>query len=167
MPPPARVTRLEKKNRRSAPPEPNHQDLGRSRGGFGTKIHLVTDRKGIPLGVVLSPGQAHESKFLRPALESVRLRRSSPGRPRTRPVRAVGDKGYSYPGVRRYLAGRGIEAVIPTRSNQKPLSEFDHESYRARSAIEQSVGWLKENRRIGVRWAPAGSLYSADLVLRC
>ncbi len=36
--------------------------LGRSRGGYGTKIHLATDRKGFPLNLILTAGQAHESQ---------------------------------------------------------------------------------------------------------
>jgi hypothetical protein len=36
--------------------------LGRSRGGFGTKVHLVCDGRGVPLAAVATSGQAHESK---------------------------------------------------------------------------------------------------------
>jgi transposase len=42
--------------------------------------------------------------------------------------------------------------VIPTRSNQRPLRTFDHERYRDRSSVEQCVGWMKENRRLGTRY---------------
>lgn len=34
--------------------------LGRSRGGFTTKIHAVTDIKGRPLHVTLTPGNRHD-----------------------------------------------------------------------------------------------------------
>jgi len=34
--------------------------LGRSRGGFTTKLHARCDGKGWPLGFVLTPGQAHD-----------------------------------------------------------------------------------------------------------
>jgi transposase len=60
--------------------------------------------------------------------------------------------GYSYPGVRDYLAGRQIEAVVPTRSNQERLKNFDRRTYRAQCAVEHCVGWLKENRRVGTRY---------------
>lgn len=112
----------------------------------------MTDRKAVPIGAVLSPGQAHDSRFARPALESVCLKSSSPGRPRTRPRKAVGDKGYSFTTVRGYLANRGIEAVIPTKSNQARIPGFDRRSYRGRSAVEQCIGWIKENRRVGTRY---------------
>ena len=45
--------------------------LGRSRGGFGTKIHLATDGGGLPLNIVLSPGQAHESQFAQRLLDAL------------------------------------------------------------------------------------------------
>jgi hypothetical protein len=34
--------------------------------------------------------------------------------------RLVGDRGYSYPAVRRLLARRHIQAVIPRRRDQRP-----------------------------------------------
>ena len=45
--------------------------LGRSRGGFGTKIHLATDASGLPLNIVLSPGQAHEIQFAQHLLDGI------------------------------------------------------------------------------------------------
>ena len=47
------------------------QALGRSRGGFSTKIHLKTDFAGLPIAFDLTPGQASDSrnfKTLRPPL---------------------------------------------------------------------------------------------------
>lgn len=37
------------------------QALGRSRGGFGTKIHLRVEGRGKPVALVLTPGQRHEA----------------------------------------------------------------------------------------------------------
>jgi len=95
--------------------EPADHALGRSRGGFSTKIHLLTDGGGLPLGAELSAGQAHESRFVEPVLESVRVQRMHPGRPRSRPRRLAGDKGYSFPTVRALLRRRHIGAVIAER----------------------------------------------------
>jgi len=124
--------------------------LGRSRGGFGTKLHLVTDGQGVPLQVIVSAGQRHESLFAEPVLAATRVRRAN-GRRRSRPQRIAGDKGYSYPRIRRYLKRRRIAAVIPTRSNQPVQPDFDRETYRRRNVVERCVGWLKENRRLGTR----------------
>jgi len=71
------------------------------------------------------------------------------------PGKLAGDKGYSYPPVRQWLAGCGIRAVIPYRSNQPPptgLRRFDRATYRKRSRVEQAVGWLKEHRHLGTRY---------------
>jgi Transposase DDE domain len=34
--------------------------LGRSRGGFSTKINARANAEGLPIGVVITPGQAHD-----------------------------------------------------------------------------------------------------------
>jgi len=74
-----------------------------------------------------------------------------------RPARLAGDKGYSYPRIRKWLRDHGIGAVIPQREDQRayhrgrPL-EFDKDAYRRRSIVEQCIGWLKECRRIGTRF---------------
>ena len=64
---------------------------------------------------------------------------------RSRPKRVAGDKGYSYPRIRRWLRRDGIQAVIPQRSDQeahhrgRPL-ELDKDAYRRRSVIECCIG---------------------------
>ena len=79
------------------------------------------------------------------------------GRPRQRPLRLPGDKGYSYRSVRQWLRAHGIEPVTPQRKDQlanhkgRPL-KFDKATYRRRSIIERCVGRLKECRRIGTRF---------------
>lgn len=71
------------------------------------------------------------------------------------PLKTAGDKGYSYPGVRAWLERRGIEPVIPQRSDQIKRwgrRRLDRGAYTRRARVEQSVGWLKENRRVGTRY---------------
>ena len=136
---------------KKVPDEPADHALGRSRGGFGTELHLVVDGNGLPLSAVVTAGQAHESKSLDPVLEAVRIRRPGRGRPRRRPTRLAGDKGYSYRRVRRYLRRRRIKAVIPTRKDQRRDPHFDRDAYRRRNVVERCVGWLKECRRLATR----------------
>ena len=80
-------------------------------------------------------------------MNAVRIRRR-----RRRPRRLAGDKGYSLETVRRWLRRRGMQAVIPTKSNQPPQKEFDRRAYRGRNVVERCVNWLKENRRLGTRY---------------
>nr|WP_157991357.1 IS5 family transposase [Caldimonas tepidiphila] len=134
------------------PNEPQDHALGRSRGGWGTKLHLVTDGVGLPLAVRLSAGQAGEALYAEPVLDAVRICRPS-GVVRQRPERVAGDKAYSHPRIRRWLRQRNVRAVIPQRSDQiarhrgRPLA-FDREQYRRRNVIERCVGWLKEARAV-------------------
>jgi transposase len=107
---------------------------------------------GVPLSAVVTAGQAHEAKSVEAVLSGVRLPRRGRGRPRCRPRRPAGDKGYSYRRIRRYLRRRGIKAVIPTRKAQRPSPKFDKAAYRRRNIVERCIGWLKENRRVGTRF---------------
>ena len=94
------------------------QALGRSRGGFSSKIHLRTERSGKPITSLLTAGQRHEAPHLPALLEQGAVRRPGRGRPRLRPDRVVGDKGYPGQPTRGYLRRRGIGAVIPRRANE-------------------------------------------------
>jgi hypothetical protein len=46
-------------------------DLSVLCGGFSSKIHLVTDGQGLPLGAVISSGQRHESAFFTDVMDEV------------------------------------------------------------------------------------------------
>jgi len=69
------------------------------RGKRGSKYHLLVDRQGIPLAVLLSMANVHDSKLLEPLVDAVPpIRRSigQPGRPRFRPAKLHGAKGYDF-----------------------------------------------------------------------
>lgn len=61
--------------------------IGRSRGGLTGKIHLVSDGKGRPLGLVLTGGNAADTTFFQNALQTIDVRGGGPGRPPTMPDR--------------------------------------------------------------------------------
>lgn len=105
----------------------------------------MTDGRGTPLGALVTAGQSHESVSFEALMDTVKIRR------RRRPRAVAGDKGYSYPRIRRWLSRRGIEAVIPTRSDQ-PRERLDRRKYKRRNVVERCIGWLKGCRRIGTRY---------------
>ncbi len=92
------------------------------------------------------------------------------GRPRRLPKRVAGDKGYSYPWIRNWLRTHSIGAVIPQRDDQRanhkglPI-EFDKDSYRRRSVIEQCIGWLKECRKVLTRHEKLAINFTATIKL--
>jgi transposase len=129
--------------------EPPDHALGRSRGGFGTKVHLVCDSHGFVVAIHVTAGQTHESKGFEPTMARQLLpRRRGQGR---WPDHLAGDKGYSYPGIRRWCRRRRIGAVIPTRKDQPREAGFDKAKYRRRNVIERVIGWYKEYRALGTR----------------
>ncbi|AGA27927.1 IS5 family transposase [Singulisphaera acidiphila] len=139
--------------------EPPDHALGRSRGGFGTKIHLVCDSHGSVVGIHVTAGQRHDSVAFEPTMAR-RLFRRRRGQRRW-PRRLAGDKGYSYRRIRRWCRRRRVEAVIPTRKDQPRDEKFDKATYKRRNIIERVVGWFKEYRRLGTRYEKLAVNYVA------
>ena len=94
--------------------EPNDHALGRSRGGFSSKLHLVADGHGLPLAIQVTAGQVHESTQFEEVMSRVRIRQPI-GPPRTRPDAMAGDKGYSYPRIRCVVRPDRAQAVLLER----------------------------------------------------
>jgi len=117
--------------------------LGRSRGGFSTKIHIKVDLDGLPLAFHLTPGQASDSRQFEILLDLG---------PDIAPRAAVGDKGYDAKANRAAARKRGICPVIPVKSSAKERPAFFPKAlYRARARIEQLMGKLKRFKRIALR----------------
>ena len=89
--------------------EEQNQALGRSRGGFSTKIHVRCNAAGLPIGVVLSEGEAHDVT----AYDGLMQQRDSD------PGAMLADKGYDSDAIRHDLRDSGATPEIPTRSNRK------------------------------------------------
>jgi transposase len=68
------------------------------------------------------------------------------------PDKLLGDKGYDSDDIRRDLNTRGIEPVIPPRSNRKTPIEYDREAYKRRDLVDRCVNRLKQFRRIASRY---------------
>ncbi|MGX8940510.1 IS5 family transposase [Symbiopectobacterium sp. Eva_TO] len=144
--------------------------LGRSRGGFGTKIHLATDGSGLPLNILLSPGQAHESQFALRLLDGIGVQRQN-GSMKRRGYAVLADKAYSGHALRNELKRKGIKAVIPRKTNEKMASDgrsrFASGAYRHRNVVERCFGRLKEYRRIATRYDKTARNYLSMVKLGC
>lgn len=121
----------------------------------------------------MTPGQRHDSTQLVPLVDAIRVPRRGRGRPRRRPERVIGDKGYSYPSCRRALRLRGIKATIPERSDQRarragkpgrPLA-FDRGVYQRRNVVERCVNRLKQRRSVATRYEKRAANYRAMVVI--
>ncbi len=91
-------------------------------------------------------------------MDTVRVRR------RRRPDAVAGDKGYSCSRIRRWLIQRGIEVVIPSKSNE-PLVKINKRKYKGRNVVERCIGWLKCCRRVATRYEKLATHYLAMVKL--
>lgn len=114
--------------------------MGRSRGGFGTKIHASVSGLGLPVELVLTAGQAADVTQAETLLEGV-------------PAEVViADKGYDSKALVAAVEARGAEAVIPSRKNAKQPRAYDRERYRDRNLAERFWRQVKEYRRVATRY---------------
>lgn len=105
------------KNLRTGPPD---HAVGRSRGGLSTKIHQLVDGHDLPLVVLVGVGQSGDAPMFPVPLHHLRIARSGPGRPRTRPETVRGDKAYSSRAIRGPAAiARGSAPASPNRLTRK------------------------------------------------
>jgi transposase len=121
-------------------PECQDQALGRSKGGFTTKIHVMVDALGNPLDFILTGGQAADVTQAYTLIEGVKA------------TYALMDKAYDADKLIEQLKQQGIIPVIPPKSNRKELREYDKHIYKERSLIECFIGKLKQFRRIFSRF---------------
>jgi transposase len=116
--------------------------LGRSRGGFTSKLHCLADGRGRPLAFHLTVGEAADCKAHDRLITL----------PEQAPKALLADKGYDADAIRADLARRNIQAVIPGRSNRQIKIEHDRSLYKERNHIERFFGRLKINRAIATRY---------------
>lgn len=145
--------------------DPDTEALGRSRGGFSTKVHMRAEGNGKPMVITLTPGQRHETTAFEAIMEGGGVKRAGPGRPKLRPRRVVGDKGYSSNEIRLYLRRKGIRITIPRRTNERRTGPFDRAIYRNRNLVERLFGRLKQYRRLATRYEKRAENYRAMWVI--
>ncbi|MGW6217957.1 IS5 family transposase [Streptomyces sp. NPDC055109] len=150
--------------------------LGRSRGGFTTKIHLAADGRCRPLTFLLTPGHYGDGPQLEPVLQQMSVPRLGVGRPSTRPDHVLADKAYTSRRNRRYLRRRGIAHTIPERLDQqrhrrnrgsrsgRPTG-FDSERYKKRNTVERAINRLKGFRSVATRYERRAYIYLGTVTL--
>jgi transposase len=123
------------------------QALGRSRGGFSTKIHIAVDALGNPLRLLLTAGQRHDSPQAKALIEDFE------------PQALIADKGYDSDALIEAVTNKGIEAVIPPKKNRLVQREYDRHLYRERHLIECFIGKIKHYRRVFSRFEKLSKNY--------
>jgi transposase len=128
-----------------------------------SKLHMVADGRGRPLVLLLTAGNINDTTMFAQLLDELRVARTGPGRPRTRPDYLVADKGYSSRANRSLLRRRKIAHTIPEPADQqanrrrrgsaggRPV-RFDANRYRRRNTVERGFCQLKHWRGLATRY---------------
>jgi len=127
------------------------QALGKSRGGFTTKIHVILDALGYPLKFIVTPGNMSDIKCAQ-ALTSKLF-----------DTNIVADKGYDSDQFREYLQSKNCESTIPYRSNRKEQKAYDKGLYKERNIIERFFARIKQFRKIATRYDKTMTNFMAGL----
>jgi transposase len=116
------------------------QALGKSRGGFGTKIHGSFDGLGHPVELKLTG--ANESDIAQ--AENLLADHE--------PEVVIADRGYDKKALVERIEARGAQAVIPTQRSRKEQREVDEHLYADRNVCERFWSKVKQYRRVATRY---------------
>jgi IS5 family transposase len=111
---------------------PNPTDRGRS----GSRIHLITDRNGVPLSLGISGANLHDSLGLQPLVRGISTDRSRRGPRHRRPAKLHADRGYDYDHLRKWLRERRIRHRIARKGIETSTRLGRH-----RRVVERTVSW--------------------------
>jgi len=117
-----------------------HHGLGRSCGGFSTKIHGVCDALGMPIHFTITPGQTSDYTQAIHCISGFTFKA------------LLADKGYDSNAFRQHIEGKGSIPVIPARKNRIEPVQHDRHLYKERHKIECLFGFLKHYRRLFARF---------------
>ena len=123
--------------------------MGRSRGGFSTKIHVAVNGLGLPVELQLTPGQRADITQAETLVEG------------HQPVAVIADKGYDSDTLITTIRASGAEAVIPPRKNRAATREYDRHLYKERNLVERFLNRIKRCRRVATRYEKTARNYLA------
>lgn len=105
------------------------QALGRSRGGFSTKLHAGCLDEQTSVACELTSGARHDAPVFEAVLDQC------PALPQLTDV--VMDRGYDSDQIRQHLRAQEVTPVIPPKRNRKKPISYDPEHYQLREKVER------------------------------
>lgn len=118
------------------------QGIGKSRGGFTSKIHVATDENRKEMCIFITGGNIYDSTQAEELLRNT----IHEG------VYVLGDKTFDSEQIIKYIEKNGAISVIPPRKNRKEQREYPKDIYKNRNQIERFFNHLKQFRRIATRY---------------
>ena len=127
------------------------QALGKSVGGFSTKIHVTVDALGNPLRLILTGGQAND------APQGINLLKGFDFEA------AMADRAYDTNDIVNFILENEAQVVIPSKKNRTVQRDTDWFLYKERHLVECFIGRIKHYRRIFTRYEKYATRYMAFL----
>jgi len=129
--------------------------IGKSRGGWNTKIHAVVDALGFPIEIKITEGQVHDSI---PAVELMKDHTCE---------NVIADKAYDTNSFREAIEASGKHAVIPAGGNRVGIIDYDRHTYKERHLVECFFQKIKKWGRIATRYEKALDMFEGMVHLSC
>jgi transposase len=114
--------------------------LGRSRGGFGTKLHIAVDGLGNPVEFILTGGQKADISQGEALIADYKAEA------------VIADKAYDSDDYVATIEVSGAAAVIPPKKNRIFKREYDKHLYKERNLAERFINRIKQHRRVATRY---------------
>lgn len=111
---------------------------------------------------MVSAANVNDNTVLHDVVDGIRPVKQPIGRPRQRPRKLHGDKGYDYQSCRTLLARREIKARIARKG-----IESSNRVGRHRYVIERCLQWITRFRRLARRYERKSSHFIAFTVAAC
>ena len=134
----------------------SHEQIGKSRGGNSTKIHLAVDSGGLPIYFELSQGQRHDVVHAESLIDNLMEVNT-----------IIADKGYDSASLREYVELKGGETVIAQRNYGQDIDKnsMDWCLYKYRHLVENAFGRIKQYRSVSTRYDKLERNYASMLSL--
>ena len=129
------------------------QAIGKSRGGWTTKIHMVAADARTAITFSLSPGHNHDAPEGRELLRMLKPVHST--------VSMIMDRAYEGAETRQLVLELGFTPVVPPKQGRVSPWQYDRIMYRRRNEIERLFRRLKGFRRIFSRFDKLDVMFTA------
>jgi transposase len=151
------------------------------RSKLGTKRHILTDKKGIPLSVVLSSASTHDINLVTDVVDNAVMARRQTGEKGRGTQHLCLDKGYKSAQEEQKLIRRGYVLHIPRKKKKKKEAKDDkgyeqttttnmqcHKGYSPkRWVVERTNSWHNRFRKLFTRYEKKAENYLGLVQLSC
>lgn len=130
--------------------------LGRSRGGYTTKVHLAATDEDTAVEVLLTPGQAGDAPQFDALFDAATARVPDA-------EEVVADKGYDSWAIKDKVIEASMAAHIPSRKTAVEPWPIDEAAYRERNRVERLINKMKQFRAAATRYDKRAASFLATI----